>query len=359
MSFITSLILIDAPASALNNSGEDIPNARTENTAAVKFIRTPDGKTYPYVSAQAFRYWLRQTLTNAKDIVWSESPIQREEKIAYTAADPITYHDDDLMGYMRAPKGSGKKKKGEEAPDAEDKATVTRVAPFRVSTFVSIAPIQITSDFGTMTRQEDNPVPYEHQFYRTTLVGAVSLNLGMAGKFFYRRRTGFVNLDDMRRQQASSAGLEHLEAELAYLLPTDERIRRVSSLLKGIGRLDGGAKQTLHYTDVAPAVSISAIIRGGNNPFQYVFTHRNGVPVFNADVFVDILNDMTRLNTLLSPVYIGWKSGYLPEEYAKANDVINWGKSNMPNVTLAINTPQTAFDNLAGYLASNPTLLDE
>ncbi|MCU0480197.1 MAG: type I-B CRISPR-associated protein Cas7/Cst2/DevR [Anaerolineae bacterium] len=349
MSFITSLILIDAPASALNNSGEDIPNARTENTAAVKFIRTQDGKNYPYVSAQAFRYWLRQTLTNAKDIAWSESPIQREEKIAYTAADPITYHDDDLMGYMRAPKGSGKKKKGEETPDAEDKATVTRVAPLRVSTFVSISPVNITADFGTMTRQEDNPVPYEHQFYRTTLVGAVSLNLGMAGKFFYRRRTGFVNLDEMRRQQAQSAGLEHLEGELAYRLPSDERVRRVASLLKGIGRLDGGAKQTLHYTDVAPAVSISAVIRGGNNPFQYVFTHRNGVPVFNADVFQQVFDNLVNQDTLRSPIYIGWKPGYLPEELAKVP----------ANPDIFVTTPQTAFDNLAGYLANNPHLLDE
>ncbi len=348
MSFITGLILIDAPASALNNSGEKIPNARTENTVAVKFIRTQDGKTYPYVSAQAFRYWLRQTLLDAKDIAWSESPIEREEKIAYTAANPITY-DDDLMGYMRAPKGGGKKKKGDESADAEDKATVTRVLPLRVSTFVSISPVNITDDFGTMTRQEADPVPYEHQFYRTTLVGAVSLNLGLAGKFFYKRRTGFVNLDDLRRQQAEQAGLEHLPDETAYRLPADERIRRVSALLKGIGRLDGGAKQTLHYTDVAPAVSISAVIRGGNNPFQYVFTHRNGVPVFNADVFQQVFDDLVGQNTLLSPVYIGWKLGYLPEELAKVPT----------NPDVLVTTPQTAFENLANYLANNPHLLDE
>ncbi|MCL4252348.1 MAG: type I-B CRISPR-associated protein Cas7/Cst2/DevR [Anaerolineae bacterium] len=350
MSFVTGLILIDAPASALNNSGEKIQGSRTENTVAVKFIRTQDGKTYPYVSAQAFRYWLRQTLLDSKDISWNESPIEREEKIAYTAANPITYYDDDLMGYMRAPKGGGKKNKDKDASaDAEDKATVTRVAPLRVSTFVSISPVYITDDFGTMTRQEADPVPYEHQFYRTTLVGAVSLNLGLAGKFFYKRRTGFVNLDDLRRQQAEQAGLEHLPDETAYRLSTDERIRRVSSLLKGIGRLDGGAKQSLHYTDVAPAVSISAVIQGGNNPFQYVFTHRNGVPVFNQDVFQQVFDDLVSQNTLLSPIYIGWKPGYLPEELAKIPT----------NPDVLVTTPQTAFENLANYLAQNPTLLDE
>src|SRR5690349_13378673 len=102
MAFVTAMFLIDAPASALNNSGEPIPGARTENTSSVKFIRTKEGN-YPYVSAQAFRYWLRDTLESEEDIEWVKAPIYREEKVAYTDANPIYYWDDDLLGYMRAP----------------------------------------------------------------------------------------------------------------------------------------------------------------------------------------------------------------------------------------------------------------
>ena len=39
MSFVTGLMLIDAPASALNNLGS-IPGARTDNTVGVKLIRS-------------------------------------------------------------------------------------------------------------------------------------------------------------------------------------------------------------------------------------------------------------------------------------------------------------------------------
>ena len=39
MAFATGLMLIDAPASALNNLGS-IPGARTDNTTGVKMIRT-------------------------------------------------------------------------------------------------------------------------------------------------------------------------------------------------------------------------------------------------------------------------------------------------------------------------------
>ena len=85
MSFVTGLMLIDAPASALNNLGS-IPGARTDNTVGVKVIRTKEGE-YPYVSAQAFRYWLRTTLENA-NLGWQAAPIYREKKVAYTDANP-------------------------------------------------------------------------------------------------------------------------------------------------------------------------------------------------------------------------------------------------------------------------------
>jgi CRISPR-associated protein Cst2 len=51
MAFMTGMMLIEAPASALNNAGQE-EGARTDNTIAVKRIRTRAGD-YPYVSAQA------------------------------------------------------------------------------------------------------------------------------------------------------------------------------------------------------------------------------------------------------------------------------------------------------------------
>ena len=95
MSFITGLLLIDAPASALNNVGK-LEGSRYENAVGVKLIRSREG-SYPYVSAQAFRYWLRDTLQK-QELEWKASPIYREKSVAYTYADPIDYWDDDLFG---------------------------------------------------------------------------------------------------------------------------------------------------------------------------------------------------------------------------------------------------------------------
>ncbi len=318
MSFVTGLMLIDAPASALNNLG-NIPGARTDNIVGVKLIRARDG-AYPYVSAQAFRYWLRTTLENA-DLGWKAAPIYREMKIAYTDANPVLWWDDDLFGYMRAP---SKKTDAVEAREADESRadetpttdTVTRVSPFRVSTLVSIAPVSITEDFGTMSRHEGDPVPHEHQFYRTTLKGLFSLDLQACGVFSYRQKTGYRNLDDVRTKLAKERGLEHLKKEKSYRLPLDERVRRISALFEGLAHLEGGAKQALHYTDVAPALVILAVTKGGNHIFGHVIGASGyGLPELKVDALKEALTVFE--DDILSNVYVGWMKGYLDDERTK------------------------------------------
>jgi CRISPR-associated protein Cst2 len=318
MSFVTGLMLIDAPASALNNLG-NVPGARTDNTVGVKMIRAKDG-AYPYVSAQAFRYWLRTTL-ESEDLDWEAAPIYREKKVAYTDANPVLWCDDDLFGYMRAP---SKKTDAVEAREADESRadetpttdTVTRVSPFRVSTLISIAPVNVTDDFGTMSRHEGDPVPHEHQFYRTTLKGLFSLDLHACGTFSYRQKTGFRNLDDVRTEMAQEKGLEHMEAEKSYRLPLDQRVQRVSALFEGLAHLEGGAKQTLHYTDVAPALAILAITKGGNHIFGHVVgATGRGLPEIKIDALKEALTIFE--DDVLSDVYVGWVKGYLDDERTK------------------------------------------
>ena len=361
MAFVTGLLLIDAPASALNNAGA-VAGARTDNTVAVKSIRTRTGDLYPYVSAQAFRYWLRTSLQQLPETVWRSSPIFRESKVAYTDANPIRYCDDDLFGYMRAPSG---KKAAQEARAADTSRanetpttdTLTRAAPFRVGTLVSIAPTAITEDFGTMSRHDGDPVPHEHQFYRTTLKGLFSLDLAACGTFTYRRKTGFRHLDDVRIEEAQRRELEHLEREQSYRLPAAERTRRVQALFEGMARLEGGAKQTIHYTAVAPAVVILAVTRGGNHIFNYAFGEKRGLPVINLDALQEALDVFA--DELLSPVYVGWVRGYLDEERARLEAFAKGDPAakiaGHPEVQ--ISHPRHAFKALIDAFGANPSWL--
>ncbi|MCB9139427.1 MAG: type I-B CRISPR-associated protein Cas7/Cst2/DevR [Caldilineaceae bacterium] len=351
MSFITGLLLIDAPASALNNAG-GMRDELYGNKVAVKAIRA-EGKTYPYVSAQAFRYWLRSTL-EAYSPDWKSAPVYREEKVAYTDANPIKYWDDDLFGYMRAP-GTGKAAKKKRQEDTEYKVltpldvksgeelSVTRISPFRVSTLVSVAPALLVEDWESMSRLDEHPIPYSSQFYRTTLKGLFSLDLQACGTFSYRNKTGFRNLDDVRVEQAHELGLTHLEDEKSYRLPADQRVERIATLLDGMARLEGGAKQTLHYTDVTPALVILAVTKGGNHIFGHVVgATGRGLPTIKINALAEALSVFK--DEILSTVYVGWVQGYLDDERTKFETAIG-EEGELAEFSIKLSHPRIAFQN--------------
>ena len=91
-------VLLDVDVVALNNAGKEA-TSNFDNAIKTKSVYK-NGENYVYVSGQAWRYWWRDTLQ--KDFAWQLSPVTRDKAIAYTNADPITYPDDDIFGYMRA-----------------------------------------------------------------------------------------------------------------------------------------------------------------------------------------------------------------------------------------------------------------
>jgi len=345
MAFVTGLLLIDAPASALNNLG-NVEGRLFDNVSGVKVIRTREG-AYPYVSAQAFRYWLRTTLEKYHN-EWQAAPIWREAKVAYTDANPIKWWDDDLFGYMRAPskKASAVEQRESdvsrftETPTVE---TVTRSSPFKVSTLVSIAPVSIVEDWETMSRHEGDPVPYSSQFYRTTLKGIFSLDLSACGTFWYRNKTGFLNLDKERIEQAKKAGLEEKTDEKAYRLPVEDRIKRIAALFEGMALIEGGAKLALHYTDVSPVIVILAVTKGGNNIFAHVIgVNSKGLPEIKTDALKEVISVFE--SDILSNIYVGWTKGYLDEERQKLDDFI--AKVINDKIKINVSHPRVAFKSL-------------
>lgn len=354
MSFISGIQLIDAPASALNNAGADTSSSN-ENTVAVKKI-VSGGKQYPYVSSQAFRHWLRRTLeANGRD--WAIAPIFREKKVAYTDANPIAYCDDDLFGYMRA---ASKKTDGGLSEQSMEKATktdetITRVSPLKIGTLVALSD-GITRDFGTMSRHDGDAVPHEHQFYRTSLKGMFSLDLFNSGRFSYERRTGFLNLDNTRIELAKEMGLEHDLDTRTYALPKEERLRRIKLLLNAMPIITGGAKLGLHYTDVSPVVVMMAVMKGGNNPFQYaVQVNKEGKTIVKREVLEEAIEVWGEY--IQSPIYIGWVKGYADEGRVKLEEVITSLTSIFPQ-GFELGHPKTVFASLANKLLENPDWLD-
>ena len=358
MAFLTGLILLDAPASALNNAG--LSEAPGVSGTAVKFIRSQGQGVYPYISAQAFRYWLRSTLEQSSELKWKAAPIFREGKIVYTDANPLDYWDDDLFGYMRAQSKKGlpaEQGMQDETHETETtaNAAITRISPFRVSTFVSLAPVLITSDFGVMARQEGNPAPYEHQFYKAILKGLLSLDLHAAGTFSYKERAGYRNLDNIRLDLARKRNLERLDGqEKCYRLPWIERTERIAALLKALGRIYGGAKQAQHYTDVTPAVFIGMISKGGNNPLQYLIGADDaGNPAVRPEAVRQSFHVWA--DQILSKVYVGWTNGFCDAQREQMRQELE--KIGESRVGFHFCHPREALDQLANDISSEKNAL--
>ena len=297
---LIGLTLIDAPYSALNNAGEDT-SERTENIVKVKTLRK-GRSTYPYVSGQAWRNWWRTTLEHEFD-EWKNSPIEREKKIAFTAADPVTYDDDDVFGYMRAQSVmEGKKKKN---------LTVTRLSPLKNSPLISIAPQTPTNDFGVMARQEGDPVPYEHQFYSCVLQGIFSLDLSAVGSLSAVNKTGYMNIAESYVQTIQDAGGTQADEKSPWVLPKDIRVRRCQQTLEALPILSGGAKLTSHLTDVTPKLIILTVLDGGNHPFMNLMVERNEVGELSLDALYQVIDDYA--DRFCEAIYIGRRSGFMDE----------------------------------------------
>ncbi|MCX8112403.1 MAG: type I-B CRISPR-associated protein Cas7/Cst2/DevR [Bacteroidia bacterium] len=336
MAFLSGIQVIYAPASALNNAGIDSGDM-AENKVTVKKLREGN-RVYPYVSAQAWRYWLRQTLAERND--WKPSPIFREEKIAYTEANPIDYDDDDVFGYMRAPSSRGSEKAN----------TLTRVSPLRMGTLVSLTS-SIVTDYGTMSRHEGNPVPHEHEFYTGPLRGLFGLDLGRVGVFTVVSRTGFQNLDDVRAEQAKKVGAEIVGGGRAYVLPDEVRWKRIKAVLEAFPVVEGGAKQTLHASDVTPVIVVMAVFQGGVNPFWHVI---HADPQGNATIAVPALEELYRVwqDYMLSPLYIGWTEGYPRDAKEDASSIRNALLTKISRVVW--DHPRKVFQKLIEDLEAHP-----
>ncbi len=123
LTHVAGTFLIHADGAFLNGAGID-PRREDRNTTLPKTYRDGSGNRVPYVSAQAWRRWLRNTLI--EDSGWPASQIRARDlsekgttnKIA-GELNPVDFVEDDIFGYMWAAKGQGR----ESASDLEGDAT--------------------------------------------------------------------------------------------------------------------------------------------------------------------------------------------------------------------------------------------
>ena len=145
LTHVAGTFAIQADGAFLNGAG--LGDGEDRNVTIPKTFG--DGRNrVPYVSAQAWKRWLRTTV--CQEAGWPQSepqaigwnPKGNVNKIA-GKLNPVEFPEDDIFGYMRAQEGQGRRKAAEaEEEEEEDEGlstkAVMRASPFAASLLVSL-----------------------------------------------------------------------------------------------------------------------------------------------------------------------------------------------------------------------------
>ena len=306
---ITGALLIDATAAFLNGAG--LGSGEDKNKVIPKTFKEKVNNRFeevPYVSAQSWRRWLRNTTNEENE--WRPSELrsigtskekESTNKIS-TELNPVDFPEDDLFGYMK----SGAK--GEES--------IQRTSPFKTSILKGIRNMRtMNTDEAFVHLKEGTPLPYSTRFYSTHLEGFFNLEYSRLGVY-----------DNLGSHQELSLELVELHkdkfdiSELygnkfkRYELKDAKNIRNKNSsgLLKGLAFLRGGAKQSAFGSDVSPKVLILAGMESANPVFNNIFIGTGEKPALNINAIKQIAEDYK--SKLATPIYIGIRAGYLQNE---------------------------------------------
>jgi CRISPR-associated protein Cst2 len=306
-------VLLDVDVVALNNAGKE-STSNFDNAIKTKSVYK-NGENYVYVSGQAWRYWWRDTLQ--KDFAWQLSPVTRDKAIAYTNADPITYPDDDIFGYMRA----ASEQYEEKGKTKSRNITVTRVSPLKNSALVSVASVRPVSNWSSMARQEGDSVPYARQEYSAIMKGMFSIDLAMIGTFTDYNRSGYKNLSNELKDKAIEQSAETIQDPYGtgslIRMPYELRVKRAVDTISALKDIAGGAMQTNNLGDVTPKFIVLASTCTGNHPFSHIAKsegERDEQAVLNIEGIKEVIEDYK--DTFKGKIFIGRRSGFF-DEYDK------------------------------------------
>lgn len=331
-------ILLDVDVVALNNAGKNTTSNFANAVATKKVFK--NGRAYTYVSGQAWRYWWRETLQ--KNHGWETSPITRDSKIAFTAADPVKYPDDDIFGYMKAAKDvvvdqDGNPVLDKRGKEQTDNVTVTRVSPLKNSVIVSVGSTNPAKNWSSMARQEGDSVPYEKEEYSAVMKGMFSLDLEQAGTFSNYNKTGFKNLTEKLKEEAIENGATEVEdnyvkdskgnAQKLVRLQSKIRIKRIEDTLQALKTISGGAMQTNNMADVTPKFIVLATTTTGNHPFSHIASSEginSDKTYLNIDGIKEVLKDYKA--QIEGTVFIGRRMGFLDDDASALKELESLGE---------------------------------
>jgi len=214
------------------------------NITVIKKISNYKGEEFTYVSGQALRRYLKDTLMQLGEKITEVDekgqPTFRDEKGKTVNLDEKfknfkekafkEFIDLDLFGYM-FPKGG------------------RRWSPIKVAPLVSILPYK--GEYDYLTRKQK----VEDESKRSGNIVQIEIDT-----LNFMRGNIVINLDHIGNE------VDEYTYQITPILSDEEKNRRVNILLEAIKRMNGGAKQARNLEDISPKFVVITKQKTGN-PF--------------------------------------------------------------------------------------------
>lgn len=315
--YITAAFAVHADGAFLNGAGID-KRGENRNVSTVKSYwrnKTP----VPYVSAQAWRRWLRNTLIEETE--WDQSEIEpvmlSEKETSNKIAgklDPLSYQEDDIFGYMFT---VPKKKKDTKIDRRLPEIQLVRNSTLKTSILHGLPDLaQITTDEGFVHLREGTPLPYSTEFYSAELGAVFSLELYRIG-IFVNIDNGKNEIDPYLIKNTDLLEIiDHPTITKGKVYKRKELEKHqdllAGELIKAISKLRGGSKLAQFGADVSPKFLIIAGMKVGGMIFDNLIIPEAGKPSINILALKEIIEDY--MDKFTSKIYIGIREGYLTNQ---------------------------------------------
>lgn len=218
----------------LKVSAGNVNASHTEgNVMVTKKVTLPDGSFIPYFSGQAKRRMLKDRLEDM-GFPLSDVAAQVSGQEVTPPVRPWEYIDEDLFGYMD-PSGNRR-----------------RTSPVRVSAGIGLFPFQGDRDLGTRSFERFGQEMaaggnmFETEIYNNLFKGNILVELDRVGVF--------TDLELGKDNKNIPDKLEKMQKNrrIFYVLPKEERRRRLQALLEALNLLWGGGRTARMLNDLSP-----------------------------------------------------------------------------------------------------------
>lgn len=253
------------------------------NLIVLKRVQDSKGDYYAYVSGQALRYYLKETMNQlgmplTKLNKSGEYIIEAENKDENKRYEEIlkNYPDLDLLGFMEAKSGSGK-------------MALRRWSPVKVSPMISIYPWK--GDADMLTRKKEGQEGGD--------LVKIEINT-----FNFMRGTVVVDINMI------GSRVDELSYEMKEAITQEIKAKRIKYLVDAIKNLDGGAKKARLLDDLTPK-------------FVIITKQKAGTPIFlnaldvdaEGNIKTDLIKEiLEEFDGIIEDYCIGLRSGIFENE---------------------------------------------